>query len=57
MALAALACHRLGGEAWETFRAGLLETLGKQPLPGSVVLLVNRLSGSNLPTLLSKAER
>jgi len=43
--LVALACHHAGGELWTTFRAEMKGLLGKQPLPGSVVVLVNRLSG------------
>lgn len=43
--LVALACHHAGGELWTTFRAEMRGLLGKQPLPGSVVVLVNRLSG------------
>jgi hypothetical protein len=43
--LLALACRRAGGDAWTAFRAQLGELLGQQPLPGSVVVLVNRLSG------------
>ena len=43
--LVAMACHRAGGELWTAFRAEMKGLLGKQPLPGSVVVLVNRLSG------------
>jgi len=43
--LAAMACHRAGSELWTAFRAERKGLLGKQPLPGSVVVLVNRLSG------------
>ena len=50
--LVALACHRAGGELWTAFRAERKGLLGKQPLPGSVVVLVNRLSGH--ATLLAK---
>ncbi|NUQ61831.1 MAG: VWA domain-containing protein [Pirellulales bacterium] len=46
--MAALACRRDGGETWTSFRAEMRELLGRQPLPGSVVVLVNRLSG-NIP--------
>jgi hypothetical protein len=48
--LFAMACHRAGGETWTTFRAEMSGLLGKQPLPGNVVVLVNRLSG-NVPQL------
>jgi Ca-activated chloride channel family protein len=40
---AALACRRAGGEAWEAFRAASREILGRQPLPGGLVVLVSRL--------------
>jgi hypothetical protein len=41
----ALACHRAGGETWTLFRAHMRDLLGEQPLPGSVIVLVNRLGG------------
>jgi hypothetical protein len=44
--LVALACRRADGDAWTAFRAEMRDVLGKQPLPGSVVVLVNRLSGT-----------
>ena len=43
--LTALACRRAGGEAWRTFRAEARPMLGDQPLPGSVVVFISRLSG------------
>jgi len=43
VALTALACRRAGGEAWRAFRAEARDLLGRQPLDGSVVVLVNRL--------------
>jgi hypothetical protein len=43
--LLALACHRAGGETWTVFRAHMRDLLGEQPLPGSVIVLVNRLGG------------
>ena len=46
--LLALACHRAGGDAWTVFRAHMRDLLGEQPLPGSVVVLVNRLGGKLL---------
>jgi hypothetical protein len=49
--LAALACRRSGGEAWSAFRAEAADLLGRQPLSGSVVVLVNRLSRAQLPLL------
>ncbi len=54
--LAALACRRAGGEAWEAFRSRQHDLLGKQPLSGDVIVLVNRLSASYLP-LASQAAR
>jgi len=51
--LVAMACHRIGGETWTAFRAEMKGLLGKQPLPGSVVVLVNRLSG-NVPQLVKR---
>ncbi|MBL7141371.1 MAG: hypothetical protein ISS74_10740, partial [Planctomycetes bacterium] len=38
-------CRRTGGEAWRTFRAEARPMLGDQPLPGSVVVFISRLSG------------
>ena len=46
--LTALACRRAGGEAWRTFRAEARPILGDQPLPGSVVVLVGRLTRPDL---------
>ena len=43
--LFALACQRAGDGAWTVFRAQMQSLLGEQPLPGSVVVLTNRLSG------------
>jgi len=43
--LTALACRRAGGDLWSAFRAQRQDLLSRQPLPGSVVVLVNRLSG------------
>jgi len=48
--LTALASRRVGGTAWETFRAEARSILGDQPLDGSVVVLVNRLAAPR-PTL------
>jgi len=42
--LAALACRQAGGELWEKFRAESRDLVGNQPLPGEVVVLVNRLA-------------
>jgi hypothetical protein len=48
IALLALACHRTGGEAWEQFRAASRDLLGKHPLPGELVVLINRLADNRL---------
>jgi hypothetical protein len=45
-ALLAIACRRAGGEVWDSFRAHSAELIGKQPIRGEVVVLVNRLAGS-----------
>jgi hypothetical protein len=47
MVLVAMACHRAGGDTWTAFRAQMRNLLGDQPLPGSVVVLINRLPGSD----------
>jgi hypothetical protein len=44
--LLAFACRRAGGDTWTTFRAQMRDLFGQQPLPGSIVVLVNRLSGA-----------
>ncbi len=44
--LTALACQRVGGDAWSTFRANSSDWLGNQPLPGEVIVLIHRLPGS-----------
>jgi hypothetical protein len=49
--LTAMACRRAGGEAWNTFRAQSRDVLGSQPLPGSVVVLVNHLATPVWPWL------
>ncbi len=43
VALAAFACRRAGGEAWQAFREESQRLLGNQPLPGSLVVLIGRL--------------
>ncbi len=53
--LTALAARKAGGEAWETFRIHQPELLGQQPLPGSVVVLVNRLASPRL-SIFARAE-
>jgi hypothetical protein len=52
--LTALACRRAGGEAWKTFRLEAKNILGRQPLPGSIVVLVNRLGRTGLPAVASR---
>ncbi len=47
-ALLAIACRRAGGETWAAYRRDATDLLGKQPLAGSVLVLINRLSGSQL---------
>jgi len=53
--LAALACRRAGGSAWNTFRAESRSILGDQPLDGSVIVLVNSLASPRL--ILATAQR
>jgi hypothetical protein len=45
--LTALACQRAGGETWTAFRANSSDWLGRQPLPGEVVVLISRLEQSS----------
>jgi hypothetical protein len=52
--LTALAARRCGGDMWELFRATSRELLAEQPLAGSVVVLVNRLAGGQLPVVAAK---
>lgn len=47
--LTALACCRAGGDSWQIFRAEAQDLLAQLPLPGHVVVLVNRLAHSALP--------
>jgi hypothetical protein len=49
IALLALACHRAGGDVWQSFRAESEELLASQALPGHLVLLINHLSENRLP--------
>ncbi|HUW56709.1 MAG TPA: VIT domain-containing protein [Planctomycetota bacterium] len=51
--LTALACRRVGGDAWGAFRAEAKRLLGNQPLPGSVVVLINSLDRSRLPVVVA----
>jgi hypothetical protein len=41
--LLAIASREAGGQTWSTFRAQSRDLLGSQPLPGEVVVLVNRM--------------
>jgi hypothetical protein len=43
VALTALACRKMGGPTWNTFRAHAHDLLGSQDLPGEVVVLIHRL--------------
>jgi len=54
--LGALAAKRCGGSTWRTFREQSRDILGTQPLDGSVVVLVHRLSASDLPVVLTQVE-
>jgi len=42
--LLALACQKAGPATWEQFRAAARDLVGGQPLPGDVIVLVNRLT-------------
>jgi len=55
--LAALASRRAGGEVWSTFRGEAPDLLGRQPLAGEVVVLINRLSVTRLPVVVATARR
>lgn len=57
LVLTALACRRAEGRAWNRFRAEADDLLGKQPLPGHVVVLVNRLAVSRLPLIAAQNRR
>ncbi|MCX5675969.1 MAG: VIT domain-containing protein [Planctomycetota bacterium] len=54
IALAALACRRAGGEAWDAFRAESRNLLGARPLDGSVVVLVGSLARPNVLVAAAK---
>ena len=51
--LGAMACRRAGGQTWEEFRAEARSILGDQALPGSVVVLVNRMSEARRPLVVA----
>lgn len=46
--LTALAAQRQGDDAWQAFRTLATNELGKQPMPGSVVVLISRLGNHTL---------
>ena len=46
--LTSLLAKRRGGQLWQTFREEMPSIVGKQPLNGHVVVLVNRLGASPL---------
>lgn len=46
--LTAMACHRHGGDAWQAFRSRQHTLLGRQPLRGETIVIVNRLNGGRL---------
>ncbi|HUE69960.1 MAG TPA: VWA domain-containing protein, partial [Pirellulaceae bacterium] len=48
VALTALACHKAGSEVWEQFRAQSRDLLGRQPLSGDVIVLIQRLPAGGL---------
>jgi hypothetical protein len=43
--LLAMTCRRARGASWDQFRIASRDLLGSQPLPGEVIVLVNRLAG------------
>jgi Ca-activated chloride channel family protein len=47
--LGALAAKRCGAQTWKRFREAAGDLLGGQPLPGSVVVLIDRLASRDLP--------
>ena len=49
--LLALACRHAGGQAWLRMRAEAREILGRQPLPGGLVVMVNRIGAQPQPAL------
>jgi hypothetical protein len=55
-ALAAFACRKIGGSAWERFRTERRDLVGDQPLPGHVVILINRLAGDCLLLVQAKGD-
>jgi Ca-activated chloride channel family protein len=54
VALLAIACHRAGGDTWQKFRAASHDTLARYPLPGELVVLVNRLAENRLQVASAK---
>ena len=51
-----LASPSLRSLVWSAFRAGSRDLLGSQPLPGSIVVLVNNLARTGLPLVATRAE-
>jgi hypothetical protein len=47
--LLAVTAKRAGGDVWRQFRAESADLLGDQPLPGAVVVLINRLAEADSP--------
>ena len=52
--LLAMACRRVDGEAWSTYRSAAAELIGQQPLSGHVVVLLNRLGAAQFPSLAQR---
>src|SRR5690606_13821667 len=52
--LTALAARQAGRETWDAFRAQQQQILARQPLHGSVIVLINRLATATLPAVASR---
>ena len=48
-----LVCRQAGGDLWEQFRGESRDLLGGQPLPGELVVLVQRLTGPEVLVALA----
>jgi len=46
--LLSMACHRAGGDVWQAFRVESEDLVGKQPLRGEAVVIINRLASGQL---------